>query len=138
MNLIDPGDEVTFTLVITNRNDYAVEIVSLTDSVYGDLDGQGSCEVPATVQAGDFMRCEFSEAPEPNVRERVHNNVVTVSARPAGSTATRANTVSATDQAWVLFREAIARIPDAIPAIPHGVFWVLGILGLLWLRKKYQ
>ena len=137
-NLIDPGDEVTFTLVITNRNDYAVEIVSLTDSVYGDLDGQGSCEAPATVQAGDFMRCEFSEAPEPNVRERVHNNVVTVSARPAGSSATRANTVSATDQAWVLFREAIARIPEAIPAMPHGVFWVFGILGLLWLRKKYQ
>ncbi len=117
---------------------YDVEIVSLTDSVYGDLNGQGSCEVPATVQAGDFMRCEFSEAPEPNVRERVHNNVVTVSARPAGSAATRANTVSATDQAWVLFREAIARIPEAIPAIPNGVFWVFGVLGLLWLRKKYQ
>jgi len=46
--------------------------------------------------------------------------------------------VSATDQAWVLFRETIARIPEAIPAVPHGVFWVLGILGLLWLRKKYQ
>ena len=137
-NLIDPGDEVTFTLVITNRNNYDVEIVNLIDSVYGDLDGQGSCEVPATLQAGDLMRCEFSEAPEPNVRARVHNNVVTVSARPAGSTVTRANTVSATDQAWVLFREFTARIPEAIPTLPHGLFSVFGILGLIWLRKKYQ
>lgn len=137
-NLIDPGDEVTFTLIITNSNDYDVRIVSLTDSVYGDLNGQGSCEVPATVQAGDSLECEFSEAPEPNVRARVHNNVVTVSARASSSTATRAATVSATDQAWVLFREAIARIPEAIPAVPHSLFWVFGILGLLWLRKNYQ
>ncbi len=135
-NLIDRGEEVTFTLVITNRNDYPVEIVSLTDSVYGDLNGQSTCEVPATVQAGDFMRCEFSKVPEPNVRDRVHNNVVTVGARLSGST--RSTTVSATDQAWVLFREAIARIPEAIPTVPHGVFWVLGILGLIWLRKKYH
>ena len=116
-----------------NRNDYAVEIVSLTDSVYGVLDGQGSCEVPATVQAEDFMRCEFSEAPEPNVRERVHNNVVTVSARPAGSTATRANTVSATDQAWVLFRED----KDPRGNTSHAPWRVLvsRILGLLRSQK---
>jgi hypothetical protein len=114
------------------------DTISLTDAVYRDLDGQGSCEVPATVQAGDFMRCEVSEAPEPNVRERVHNNVVTVSARPARSTATRTNIASATDQAWVLFRGAIARIPEGIPVMPHGVFCVFGIIGLPWLRKKYQ
>ena len=115
---------------------YDVEIVSLTDSVYGDLNGQGSCEVPATVQAGDFMRCEFSEAPEPNVRERVHNNVVTVGARPSSSRS--ATTVSATDQAWVLFREFTARIPEAIPTLPHGLFSVFGVLGLIWLRKRYR
>ena len=137
-SLIDLGEEVSFTLIITNQNSYPAEIFSLTDSVYGDLNGQGTCALPATVEAGDAMRCEFSKAPEPNVRERVHNNVVTVSARPSGSTTTRGATVSATDQAWVLFREAVTRIPEAIPAVPHGAVWVFGILGLIWLRRKYH
>ena len=137
-NLIDPGDEVTFSLIITNRNDYPVEVFTLTDSVYGDLNGRGTCELPETLQAGDLMRCEFSEAPEPNVRERVHNNVVTATARPAGSQATRGATVSATDQAWVLFSAAIATIPVPVPTIPHGLIWVFGIFGLIWVRKRYQ
>ena len=35
-------------------------ITSLTDDVHGDLNGQGTCAVPQTIQPGDTYTCAFS------------------------------------------------------------------------------
>ena len=40
----------------------SVSITSLTDDVYGDLDGKGTCDVPQTIAAGATYSCSFSGA----------------------------------------------------------------------------
>lgn len=39
--LVDPGTDIVFSIVITNHNDFSVDILELTDSVFGDLTGAG-------------------------------------------------------------------------------------------------
>ena len=45
------GETVTFTINVINHSDEAVTLTSLTDSIYGDLDGQGTCVVPQAMAA---------------------------------------------------------------------------------------
>ena len=37
-----------------------VTITSLTDSIHGNLNGQGTCAVPQTIPAGGFYQCTFT------------------------------------------------------------------------------
>lgn len=61
VQLVEPGGLVQFTVAITNTSTSgrAVTIDSLTDDVYGDLDGQGTCSVPQTISAGHSYTCAF-------------------------------------------------------------------------------
>lgn len=60
--ITEPGAQVTFTIEVVNDSpDVPVDITSLVDSVYGDLNGQGSCALPVTIAAGGASyTCEFS------------------------------------------------------------------------------
>jgi LruC domain-containing protein len=64
----EPGGEVTFTVVVTNNSEPTdpVTITSLEDDIYGDLDGQGTCSVPQTIQPGASYTCEFTAMVEGN------------------------------------------------------------------------
>ena len=53
-------------------------ITSLTDDVYGNLDGKGSCDVPQTIAAGGSYSCSFSGAVSGNAGSS-HTDVVTAS-----------------------------------------------------------
>jgi LPXTG-site transpeptidase (sortase) family protein len=56
-----PGGSVDFTVRVDNTSPVdSVTITSLTDSVHGDLDGQGTCSVPQAIIAGGFYQCVFS------------------------------------------------------------------------------
>jgi hypothetical protein len=57
-----PGGPVTFTVVVTNNSGPTdpVTITSLVDDIHGDLDGQGTCTVPQTIQPGASYTCEFT------------------------------------------------------------------------------
>lgn len=55
----EPGGEFTFRVVVTNDSVEPVTLTSLVDDVYGDLDGQGDCEIPQRIRAGDRYRCSF-------------------------------------------------------------------------------
>jgi hypothetical protein len=136
--LIDPGAEITFTVEVSNNNDFSVEILELTDSVFGDLTGVGTCTTPITIASGTSAECRFDKAVNPNVRPRVHNNVVTVIAQAAGLSRSDSRSVSATDQAWVLFTAALADIPVPVPTLPHGLLLAVGILGIAWLRRRHM
>ncbi len=61
VQLTEPGGLVIFTILITNTSTSgrAVTIDTLTDDVYGDLNGQGTCSVPQTIAAGHAYQCEF-------------------------------------------------------------------------------
>ena len=51
-----------FTVVVENTSGTTdpVTITSLTDDVHGDLNGQGTCAVPQTIQPGDTYTCAFT------------------------------------------------------------------------------
>ena len=57
-----PGEDVTFTVLIKNESVSTdpVTIDSLTDSIHGDLNGQGDCSVPQTIPAGSSYTCSFT------------------------------------------------------------------------------
>ena len=61
VQLTEPGGLVIFTILITNTSTSGlpVTIDTLTDDVYGDLNGQGTCSVPQTITAGNTYQCEF-------------------------------------------------------------------------------
>ncbi len=56
-----PGGAFTFDVVVTNTSFEPVTVTSLTDDVYGNLDGRGTCAVGAVLVAnGGTYSCTFS------------------------------------------------------------------------------
>ena len=55
-----PGGSFTFAVVVTNTGETDLLLTSLVDDVYGDLNGQGTCAVGATMVQGDDYTCTFS------------------------------------------------------------------------------
>jgi Ice-binding-like len=55
-----PGGSFTFTVTVHNTSTEAVTLTSLTDNVYGDLNGQGTCATGGTIAAGKSYTCAFS------------------------------------------------------------------------------
>ena len=55
-----PGGSFTFTVTAHNTSTEAVTLTSLTDNVYGDLNGDGTCATGGTIAAGASYSCSFS------------------------------------------------------------------------------
>ena len=134
--LAEPGALVSFTIDIENNNGFSVDVIALTDSVFGDLNGAGSCTTPLTIAANTSAQCVFEEALYPNVRPRLHNNVVTVSAQVSNNQRSQRSAVNATDQAWVGFTRALSEIALPVPTLPHGLLLALSALGIWWLGRR--
>ena len=61
--VVAPGGDVTFTITITNESTFEpVTIDGLEDSVYGDLNGRGTClaDGSITLQPGQTYTCRFT------------------------------------------------------------------------------
>jgi LruC domain-containing protein len=60
--VVEPGGLVTFTVVVENQSSPTdpVTITSLVDNIHGNLNGQGTCAVPQTIQPGDSYTCTFT------------------------------------------------------------------------------
>jgi uncharacterized repeat protein (TIGR01451 family) len=97
-SLPEPGGVITYTVTIKNTSVSSdpVTITSLTDSAYGDLDGEGTCDVPQTIQPGVTYTCTFSRA-FVGVAGDSHSNTVTASGTDDENSA-----VSGSDDAAVL------------------------------------
>lgn len=93
------GETVTFTVVVTNNSTIPVELTTLVDDQFGDLNGEGDCFVPLTLDPGEFSTCSFTEfmAGEPGAP---HTNWVTATAWDNGNSDTDSDdaTVSFTDE----------------------------------------
>ena len=57
---VDPGGAFTFHVTINNTSFEPVTVVSLTDDVYGNLNGRGTCAIGAVIPAGGSYRCQFT------------------------------------------------------------------------------
>jgi hypothetical protein len=56
-----PGDDVTYTFTVNNLSSAApISLGSLTDSVYGDLNGLGTCALPQAIPAGGSYSCQLT------------------------------------------------------------------------------
>ena len=54
------GANVTFEVEVENSDPFAIELTSLVDDVFGNLDGLGSCSTPQTIARGDSYTCSFT------------------------------------------------------------------------------
>jgi uncharacterized repeat protein (TIGR01451 family) len=60
-SILEPGENVTFSISITNTSQVdVVDILTITDSIYGDLDEQGSCSIPQSLPVGAQYNCAFT------------------------------------------------------------------------------
>ena len=68
-----PGEIVEFTVVVTNNSVATdpVTITGLVDSIHGDLNGQGTCVVPQTIQPGESYTCKFTALVDGDETDRV-------------------------------------------------------------------
>ena len=58
----EPGGKVQYDVLVTNLSTTPVELTSLTDDIYGDLNGKGSCSVPQTLTGlNSIYFCAFEE-----------------------------------------------------------------------------
>jgi len=120
----EAGGDVRFTFDVTNNGTSVATLSDLTDSAFGDLDGQGDCVADGSVSlpVGGNYQCSITKRIAGNVGSP-HTNTVTATTRAANG-ATVANRASAT----VTFRDSmpsatIARSvsPPALPE-PGGLF----------------
>ncbi|MEJ2741182.1 MAG: hypothetical protein P8176_01490 [Gammaproteobacteria bacterium] len=117
--VFEPGDNVTFTVtveIISLASSDPVTINTLTDSIYGDLNGKGDCTVPQTLQSGEVYSCNFTEFVDGNAGDS-ETDVVTASGADDDG-----NTVSDSDSAHVVINDVPSSItidksvnPDVLP-----------------------
>jgi hypothetical protein len=72
VTLQEPGGDVVYTVDVKNNgSSVAVTITSLTDDLYGDLNGLGDCSVPQTIQPGATYSCSFTETVSGNAGDTI-------------------------------------------------------------------
>lgn len=75
--VLDSGGEVTFSVVVINRGPEAGTLTALIDSIFGDLNGQGTCAVPQPLAGnGGTYACSF-KATVAGSAQIPHRNTVT-------------------------------------------------------------
>ena len=101
--LHEPGGEVVFTVVVENTSQVdTVTITSLTDDVYGDLNGQGDCSVPQELEPGNSYTCSFTAEIEGSEGDQF-TDVVTASGTDDDGNPVEASddaTVTVIEEAW--------------------------------------
>lgn len=79
-SLIAPGGDVNLTVQVTNNTSTDLTLDTLNDSLVGNLDGKGTCELPTTLAGNSSYSCTFT---------------VTIGGQQAGSVVTHTVTAMA-------------------------------------------
>ena len=75
-SLMEPGGDVTFSVVVTNNSNVSATLTSLSDDKFGNLSGQGSCTLPQTLAVGASYSCSFTKEIS-GVAGDTHTNIIT-------------------------------------------------------------
>lgn len=117
----ETGENVTFTVNVTNSNGYKIKITDLTDSVFGNLNNVGTCSTPKILNPGQSYSCNFTKflSGEPAAP---HQNKVTAKAQvePPHALATPA-VVTSNPATTVNFKDVMADIEATAVADPASV-----------------
>ena len=73
----ETGGSVTFTVSVKNNSTEAATLDSLTDSDFGDLDGEGTCVTGGSIAAGATYTCSFTRTVSGDFSGPDHSNTVT-------------------------------------------------------------
>ncbi len=93
----EPGGTVTFTVRITNISAVdSVTIITLTDSIHGDLDSLGTCHVPQDIPSGDYYECSFTATVSGNAGDSETDTVTAEGTDDDGNPATADDTATVT------------------------------------------
>ena len=98
----ETGDSVSYGVVVTNSATIPVTLVSLVDSVFGDLNGVGSCNraSPAnlygSIAPNGTYSCSFKKLLGASNAGQTHINKVTASVTSDGGSATASDTALVT------------------------------------------
>jgi uncharacterized repeat protein (TIGR01451 family) len=99
----ETGGTVIFTVTVVNTSREAITLTKLTDSIFADLSGQGTCSTPQALAAdGGSYHCTFSQLLEGDI-ETPHENTVTGEAADDDG-----NTATAKDSATVAFTNVLS------------------------------
>jgi uncharacterized repeat protein (TIGR01451 family) len=134
-SVVEPGGAVTFSITVTNLVGESLTLDSLTDSVFGDLNGSGSCSVPQTMapagDPGDSYSCSFSDAVVGQPGD-VHTNTVSAVASDNDG-----NPAGASDDADVTFDDILPEIsvvktadPTVVPETGGNVTYTVTVTNL--------
>src|SRR5918995_945411 len=116
VSLPEPGGNASFGVKIENLSAVdSVTITSLSDDVYGNLDGQGTCDVPQTIAPGASYSCSFTGAVSGNAGSS-HKDIVT-----ASGTDDDGNPVSDEDDATVTITNVASSILVTKTATPTAL-----------------
>ncbi|MEW6153393.1 MAG: hypothetical protein AB1673_05295 [Actinomycetota bacterium] len=92
----EPGGTFTFGVVVTNTSIEPVTITSLTDDIYGDLNGRGTCAIGAVLQPGASYACSFTGVFTGNAGDTQTDIVTVVVVDNEGTSATDSDTATVT------------------------------------------
>ncbi|MCB0208929.1 MAG: hypothetical protein KDJ52_06355 [Anaerolineae bacterium] len=73
----ESGGDVTFTISVTNNSTETVTLTSLTDTVFGNLNGQGTCATGGDIGANLKYTCQITKPISGNFNGPAHHNTVT-------------------------------------------------------------
>ena len=99
LSIPESGETVTFTFTVTNEGVETLTLTSLVDDVFGDLDGQGNCDVPETISVGGNYICSVNKLLSSNTLTPFTNTVTATGEDPEN------NSVSDTATAGVTFTD---------------------------------
>ncbi|MEW5957609.1 MAG: cadherin domain-containing protein [Chloroflexota bacterium] len=110
------GGNVTFTIFVSNTINEAATLNVLTDTVFVNLNGRGTCTLPQPLSAYGSYTCSFTEFISGNASGPAHVNTVT-----ARATDDENNSDDATDDATVSFTNVQPTITVTKSANPAAV-----------------
>ena len=105
---------MTYTVVVANTGSEDVTLQSLTDSVFGDLNGQGTCATGVAIAEDDSYSCEFTWQLSSDTLT-AHRNIVTATVVDDDNTP-----ATDSDDATVTFEDvkpAISVVKTASPTV---------------------
>lgn len=116
-SLPETGGAVTFTVVVKNLAVEAFSLASLTDDIFGDLDGVGTCDVPQTIAVAGEYSCSFTKTLAPFTLTPHKNTVTATGTDPEG------HQTSANDDATVTFTDVLPDISLDKTVNPTAARW---------------
>ena len=103
-SVLESGEDVTFTIVVSNNSIETVTVTSLVDDKFGNLNGQGNCLLPQTLVGNTSYTCAVTKKIG-DWTLTPHSNTVT-----ANSQDNEGNTASASASASVTIIDLLPKI----------------------------